>query len=601
MVDESALRYFASHGDTKRLKVEIARLQALYPNWVPPADPLAIPTNNDTQLEAMWKLYADGSFAELRGKITERQSNEPNWQPPSDLLERLDIAEARTRLVNSSEMKQYSAVIDIAAQTPVLLTCAEMDVLWRVAEAFVKTDRESRSVETFAYILQNCTEQAERLATMQKAAELLSYKPVQQLLSYERRGIDGAGEFEAIRNDLARRFVNDANEDPKLVIDPSWVTRLEQLATTTGDASDLLLLGWYQLGHKQIAEAEKSFRASRTKKYTAAASQGLALTLLEEDKPQEAEDAMYALRHATDDTKATYLAATARLMARQPPLILDETILARIAAEVIVQKDATTAQEFGWYARTFDQMPTAAGWFETALAWKPDDEPSAYGLALTLYQLKNTLRVSEIKRQWKDRSPRIAAIGGAADASTGLTAAPDGKARRGAARRGCSNTLDPRTLSPQTALTRGWCLMDKNRPLEAIDSFEVAIGGVGQTRADGVYGQSLAYLRLGLADNAAVAAARAPLPPSRAAELQTAILSKRVTNAFDAGRYRQALLFLDQRAQFQPEPIDLMVLRGYAYQNLGMVADAIKIFEAAAATGNVTAMRALGDLRSERR
>lgn len=32
-VDESALRYFASKGDTARLEAEIARLRALYQNW----------------------------------------------------------------------------------------------------------------------------------------------------------------------------------------------------------------------------------------------------------------------------------------------------------------------------------------------------------------------------------------------------------------------------------------------------------------------------------------------------------------------------------------------------------------------------------------
>src|SRR6188472_4630785 len=37
-VDESALRYFASQGDTRRVNAEIARLRALYPNWTPPSD-----------------------------------------------------------------------------------------------------------------------------------------------------------------------------------------------------------------------------------------------------------------------------------------------------------------------------------------------------------------------------------------------------------------------------------------------------------------------------------------------------------------------------------------------------------------------------------
>ncbi|HVH49773.1 MAG TPA: hypothetical protein VM760_07840, partial [Sphingomicrobium sp.] len=52
VVDESALRYFAARGDTARLNAEIARLRTLYPTWTPPENPLAVPVNEDKQLEA---------------------------------------------------------------------------------------------------------------------------------------------------------------------------------------------------------------------------------------------------------------------------------------------------------------------------------------------------------------------------------------------------------------------------------------------------------------------------------------------------------------------------------------------------------------------
>jgi hypothetical protein len=67
---------------------------------------------------------------------------------------------------------------------------------------------------------------------------------------------------------------------------------------------------------------------------------------------------------------------------------------------------------------------------------------------------------------------------------------------------------------------------------------------------------------------------------------------------FDAGRYRETLIYLDQRAQLQQERIDLMVLRGYCYLNLKMYGDATRIFEAAAATGSRDAARGLADVRN---
>ncbi|MDC9809564.1 cellulose synthase [Rhizobium binxianense] len=650
IVDESALRYFASRGDKVRLQAEISRLQALYPNWVPPADPLAVPQNGDKQLEAMWQLYSDGRYAELRKAIADRQAADAGWQPPADLLDRLDVAEARARLVNASDLKQYATVVDIAAATPSLLTCSEVDVLWRVAEAFIQTERVQRGQDAYSYILKNCPNPAERQATVEKASTLLSYQPMQALLALEKPAADGSREFDAIRDNLARRFMAEGNDDPNLAIAPEYVARLEKLAGTEGLASDALLLGWYQLRRNNDAEAEKWFRAARAKQDTAAASQGLALALIARKAPEEAEDVMFRWRADSDDASATYLAATANLMALQPPADLAEDVLHRIASEVIARKYVPTAQQFGWYARSLNQFQTAARWFEIALAWKPDDEPSAYGLVVTREQLNDRKAVLAIQRAWAGRSTRITNLEDTASLSpngaplppekgaiapqqpvrpvqqprasaataepraerpTALQPGPDVAVRtarpgmqtvtvqRGPRQtRGCSTTVDAAQLSPADALSRGWCLMDINRPMEAISAFEAALQSPARKlREDAAYGQSLAYLRAGLSGNAAVAATKAPQNRQRAAELQVAILADRALSAFDAGRYRETLIYLDQRAQLQQERIDLMILRGYSYFNLKMYGDATRIFEAAAATGNRDATRGLADVR----
>ncbi|MEY9627768.1 tetratricopeptide (TPR) repeat protein [Sinorhizobium fredii] len=101
-------------------------------------------------------------------------------------------------------------------------------------------------------------------------------------------------------------------------------------------------------------------------------------------------------------------------------------------------------------------------------------------------------------------------------------------------------------------------------------------------REDAAYGQSLAYLRAGLTSKAAVAATKSPQSRARVA----AILADRAIAAFDAGRYRETLIFLDQLRRISGERTDLMVLRGYAYLRLNRFAEAKRIFAAAAATGN---------------
>ncbi|MGO7913426.1 cellulose synthase [Rhizobium ruizarguesonis] len=647
-VDESALRYFASRGDKVRLQAEISRLQALYPNWVPPADPLAVPQNGDKQLEAMWQLYSDGRYAELRKAVADRQAADAGWQPPADLLDRLDVAEARARLVNASDLKQYATVVDIAAATPSLLTCSEVDVLWRVAEAFIQAERAQRGQDAYSYILKNCANPAERQATVEKASTLLAYQPMQALLTLERPAADGSKEFDAIRDNLTRRFMAEGNDDPKLVIAPDYIARLEKLAETGGLASDALLLGWYQLRRNNDADAEKWFRAARAKQDSAAASQGLALALIARKAPEEAEDVMFRWRADSEDATSTYLAATANLMALQPPADLAEDVLHRIATEVIARKYVPTAQQFGWYARSLNQFQTAARWFETALAWKPDDEPSAYGLVITREQLSDRKAVLDLQRAWAGRSSRITSLEDTSSlipnavtpppekgtlaaqqpaaqptqnppteplpAERRITLQPGSQVVVRAARpametvtvprgprqtRGCSTTIDAGQLKPADALSRGWCLMDINRPMEAISAFEAALQSpTRKVREDAAYGQSLAYLRAGLSGNAAVAATKAPQNRQRAAELQVAILADRALSAFDAGRYRETLIYLDQRAQLQQERIDLMVLRGYCYLNLKMYGDATRIFEAAAATGSRDAARGLADVRN---
>ncbi|KQV37550.1 MULTISPECIES: hypothetical protein [unclassified Rhizobium] len=648
VVDESALRYFASRGDTVRLQAEISRLKALYPNWVPPKDPLAVPQNADTALEDMWKLYSEARYAEVRKAIAERQAKEPTWKPPADLMERLNVAEARLRLINASDLKQYEAVVTLGSETPSLLTCSEVDVLWRVAEAFFRTDRAQRATDAYNYILNNCTNTAERLATVQKASAILPAPAIEELLAKGKVLDNGAGEFDSLRDDLARRFIADANTDEKKSVPAAYVERLEKAAETGGLASDALLLGWYHYLHKNMPSAEQWFQRAHDKEDTASASQGLALTLIERKDFLNAEDTMYRWRDAPNEAKAVYLAATANLLAVEPPLPIKVDVLQRIAAEVIKSRDPATAQQFGWYARALGQPQTAIQWFRTALGWKLDDEPSAYGLAVTYQQIGDKAGLAQIQRLWAGRSERIARVGEVeTEAERALRLRQERMARpvvaeqpvvqkqqiepqrrvvaeepayidyrreeprrtvrvtqeaAPARRNGCKTTVDPRTLNPNTALSRGWCLMDLNRPLEAAEAFEVALlGANAKTREDAAYGQSLAYLRAGLSSKAAISAAKSPMSQERVVELQRAILANKAISAFDDDRPREAILVLDQLKQLGPERTDLMVLKGYSYLKLKRYGDAKKIFEALAATGNTDGLSGLATVNEATR
>lgn len=622
VVDETALRYFAAQGDTKRLAAETARLRALYPDWTPPADPLAVPQNVDSQLETMWQLYSEGRYPDLRNAIADRQASDPGWEVPTDLLDRLKLGEERNRLVNASNLKQYRTVIEIGAANPPLANCADVDVLWRVAEAFQGTDRPQRAVDAYSYILTNCTDPAERTATMRKAASILDYNRLQPLLALEKETADGR-EFDTIRDDLARRFVGEAGEKTTLVIGPEHLKRVKDLALSEeAKSSDNLLLGWYYLNRGNAAEATLWFERAKEREDGEEAARGLALALLKRERPAEAEDLLNRWRDTSEEAATVYLSAVADLLSSDPAPVLDEKVLTRMAQAVIGKRHAPTAQLFGWYARSLGQLETAGRWFEAALGWSPEDEPSAYGLALTRFELKDRAGVREIQERWAAQSVRITQIGKPPGAVAGkpadvrstepspaqqtvgnATATPAGVAQTTSRASGnqerrvsCSTRIDPSRLAPPAALARGWCLMNLNRPLEASEAFGVVLTSDDRKmREDAAYGQSLAYLRLGLTDRAAVAATQAPMARQRANQLQGTILADRAVQAFASDRYRETLLYLDQRAEVEQETVDLMVLRGYSYLKLNRPRDALRIFEAVAATGNRDASRGMAD------
>ncbi|MGO4706241.1 tetratricopeptide repeat protein [Microvirga sp. 2MCAF38] len=632
-VDESALRYFAAQGDTRRVDAEIARLRALYPNWTPPTDLTQLSTPSGPQPDAatdkIWALYAEGRIAEARAAIADRSASEPQWKPPADLISALDVAEARIRLTNASDNSQWRTVLSIATETPTLLTCANVDALWRVAEAFSKTNQASRTKDVYTYILSNCNNRSERLATLQKAVSLLPEAPILDLLKFERKTGTDQDDFSEVRDELARKRVERASTDPKLKAAPEDLAVVERLAEGESAPGNALLLGWYNYHHAQPEKARDWFKIALDRDGGAKAAEGLALSLRALNQFVPADAIAYEWHDKSKDNLSVYLDVITALLSQDPPLRVDPEIIARSIPVITRERFSNGGQALGWYSYNTNQFRTARDWFMKALSWKPDDEPSAYGLALSYQRLNDRTGFASIANAWRARSQQIADL---ADGRPGtrlpvesqpLTpsrdeiiavqpraepipqprAAPTQRAEnrypndvpttranvpRTQAGRGakCTGTGNPHALSPDAAVTLGWCLMELNRPLEAVTAFDQAIKrGNGRTRQDAAYGKSLAYLRKDLTSQAAIAAAEAPQEPRRQVELSATILAQRAVAAYRAGRFVEVILALGERARIVPEQNDLMLLRGWSYFKLGRYDDAKQVFQAVQRTG----------------
>ncbi|RFB78774.1 cellulose synthase [Methylovirgula sp. 4M-Z18] len=592
VVDETALRYFARQGDTRRLATEISRLRSLYPDWVPPADPAKAPPAGDAKLDHMWLLYSQGEFAATRAEIAARQAAEPGWTPPQDLLQRLLVAESRERLLNASDTKQYETVISLAVATPSLLTCGDADVLWRLAESFAATDRTGRAADVYRYILTTCTDAHDRFSTMEKASSLLSRNDVEPLLALGHTGESG-DEFRAIHERLARNAVAAGDSDPSKTASAADLELFENVAAANQSASDALTLGGYLLRHGDPVPAEHWYRVSFERKNAAEPAEGIALALLAQKKPTEAEAILAPWRDASENTRKSYAAAVANVLALEPRPVLAPDVLARMVRMVAAERDAAAAQQFGWYSHAFHQEDTAARWFMAALKWKPDDEPSAFGLAIVSQILQRRDTFAALEKEWGERSARIRALVVADAASKAASPAPTSLVTKSGHRPAPASAAPARERlaarpgdSCGSDLAGGWCLMNLHRDAQAAEVFRhVATAGSAKDRPEAAYGLSLADLRMGLTSQAASATTEAPQTAPRAKELNVAVLTQRANAEYEAGHYAQALSDLDKRAHLVPEQPDLRMLRGWSYYHLNRFDEAEQTFEALAAAG----------------
>lgn len=608
-VDETALRYFARQGDTVRVQAEIQRLRSLHPGWEPPLNLLSDEYVPDADIIRIWELFSNGDYAGARAAIATKQQTDPNFVPSQDLLDSLTLGESGLRLRNASDAKQFETVISIAANAPELLTCDSIDNLWRIAEAFARTGNTPRAIDAYTYILTNCSDTAQRYATVQKAIELLDRADLAPLLALERTNVDGTAEFADLRLDLARRAIAGALGETGVKPLPEDVTLFERAAETSTVAEDLRLMGWYELSRDRADAGRRWFEKAVAADPSVASVQGLGTALLQLGDSEAAEDALSEYRQDSDELTALYLDAAAALLALQPRIELDSKVLGRIVDTVMSARHANAAQELGWYAYDFQQPQTAVEWFTLALRWQTDLEPAAYGMMVAANALGDQVTVESIRTQWGTRSDRIASFGRTTNstappmpqprpvqATTAATSIPavqitearpvEAAPQASSGGRSCTGFVPAGSLSAGAALNHGWCLMDLNRPAQAVDHFTRALQSASEaTRSQAAYGLSLAYVRLGLADEAAVAAASAPITDRQAIELEIAILSEKATSAYDIGDYRRALDAMDARARYAPERNDLLTLRAWSYYHLRRYRESQRIFEAVAATG----------------
>jgi len=372
-IDLTALRYFAGQGDLARVAAEIKRLREKHPGWEPPQDLFAQSGNSEFE-KPLWDLFAQHDYDGVRAGIEAIQDKNPGWQPSSDLTDKLALAEANDKLVKASEAQQWGDVIDIAAANKMLLTCADVDAIWRTAEALAHTDDEPRALEAYRYILTSCTKLGDAAAG--KAGPEASQAEIDALAAHARNA---------------------------------------------NDRGDQQLLGWFAYSRQDFVQAESWFAMALRSGPDPKAAEGLVLTLRGAGKIADAQ--RLAVQYAGLGPLNRKLMIEVLTTALNDPAAtqLSPDDLVTLSQAIDLAKSSEGAQLYAWHLYNANDVAGAADWFRKSADWQ-QNEAAAIGLIVTARRLHNMRDYADLVAKYRDVYPKVAALDAAMGGARSIAA-----------------------------------------------------------------------------------------------------------------------------------------------------------------------------------
>lgn len=409
--DESALRYYASLQQTRRVETEIKRLQRLYPDWRPPENIFNAPAAGAVDEQPFWDLFALDKMNELRGEIDKRMKKEPGWQPSPDLMDKIRRKESRLNITALWKAGKWKDIIAfVRGNTEAVGESTDVDILWTVAEAYAKTKQTADALNIYKSILKNNREPEQRLATVQKAMAVLRMSDVEELLAMAKKDSRGYSEFDGIAIDITRGRISAYLHDERQEQIPEAELRaFEHYAKEDKDPNQPGLVAWYYYKIRTFSQALEWFKHSISRGGDAMIAHGLAHSLRELGLYRETEEVAYAWREPLVNNAILFIDILERDLTKQVPPYIEPERLLRYAQVTMDGASGEGAQALAWYAYNACQFPTALEWFERAVAWLPK-EATVYGYALTLQKLKKTKEFWDTINRYDGLFPKVIEI-----------------------------------------------------------------------------------------------------------------------------------------------------------------------------------------------
>lgn len=635
-----------------------------------PDDGLYFQSQSTNPEQPLWALLGEKKYAQIHAQLTRTQLIDPGFVPSQNFTDELARAERAEKINNAIGVEQFNTVIELAQQSPKLNGCARPYTSWNITSALAATGRYSQAENMITTMLSECeltnTEIRDGFAIYASQVEpqtmttLLSKVPNTLFSIYER---------EHILLQSHRNVVQDwieAQSDKRRQNELSYETRTDALyvypesypdaqvknsaqafdmAETTLEPGDRLLMGWYNYNLGQVKTALDWFRSygslvNENERLNFAIGEALTLVLAQQypeaetilptqiEKEQLFENTSY--RAVADE----YLAHADRDY-RDPLWIesysIPQNIMTRLEEMTNHLQDASLSQQIAWHALRLDNCTRAIEWFKQSITWDDEQTEAIWGLALCYRKTEqfdafNSLRMENAPEDprwlsiWVKNTPLIEGpklktnmlsefeyiepqtLQATATPSRVKTPARTTQrastppARTGTSAGQCRAGADPTRMSASSSLAHGWCMMELNRPFDAIEAFDVALSkGNTAQKKDATYGKSLALMRKGLARQATQTARGADLSAERKQELNTSILSQNALTSFRQGNYRAALQNIELRSRVAPITPDLLTLKGWSHWKLNQRSAARAAWKAAANAGSADAQKALRD------
>ncbi|WP_019906627.1 hypothetical protein [Methylobacterium sp. 77] len=406
MVDESALRYYASQKQTVRMKAEAARLKHLYPGWTEPTD-LDTLQPSPPEEAPLWDLFTAGRFDDLDAAIAARRAADPNWRPSDELARKLLRASFRSRLKTFASARKNTEVVALYRADPTALDPSDVESYWTTAEALAGEGGAAEAFGLYKSVLDTSNDAGARLATIQKAMANLPMTLAEKLIAMGRTDPEGASEFRGIANDITRaRIVADLHGEPAQEPSPAEMAAFQAYARSSGEPSQTGLLGWYSYNHRQFRAALDWFKLAISRGGDAMIAHGLAHTLRELGMLREAEEVAYAWRDKYVGNSILFIDLMGRKLTQANPSFIDLDRISRYAKVTLATASGEGAEALGWYAYNSCQFDAALEWFQHAAAWLPG-ESALTGYALSLQRLKRTRDYLTIVNRYDGLFPKV--------------------------------------------------------------------------------------------------------------------------------------------------------------------------------------------------